>query len=60
MSVLHLPTPLNQESAWADYVRLANEFESEPERRTDLEFCQQMARAYRRWSLLFLASDSAA
>lgn len=58
--VTALPTALNVEAAWEEYRALAAELDSVPGRRTDLAFCQSVARAWKRWLDLFLEVDRAA
>lgn len=58
--VTTLPTRLTVQQAWDQYQRMAIAYAENEALRVDLEFCQRMQRAFKRWSDLFLAMDAAA
>lgn len=55
-----LPTRLNVDTAWATYQALVLAANDDPSLRASLEHSIQTARAWKRWSELFLAMDVAA
>jgi hypothetical protein len=52
--IAQIPTPANVEQAWQEYHALATEYVADDTRKIDFEFCKKMARAYQRWSDVFL------
>jgi hypothetical protein len=58
-TILQLPTRANADVAWDEYCALARQYVDDDARKTDLEFCKRMARAYQRWSDLYLRLEAA-
>lgn len=58
--ISQIPTTLNTDQAWTEYTRLVSAMDADPALRLDAAHCQEVARAWKRWSELFLRLDDAA
>lgn len=58
--ISQIPTRLNVDQAWAEYVALVRRMDEAPSLRTNLGHCQAIARAWQRWFDTFLQMDTAA
>ena len=59
-NVRQLPTSLNVDDAWQAYRSLVVAMDADTSLRTDLNHCQRVARAWKRWMDVFIATDVAA
>lgn len=58
-SISQIPTQANATAAWEEYYGFAKRYADDDALKCDMQFCMDMARAYDRWTQIFLKSGGA-